>query len=277
MKLKKTRIFVILFTLVLVSFCGLISITNAYNQQTGTNIDKIAIVYDGADDSDALAYQSFLDSNGYSTDLVPLSDVNTTSFSGYSLIIIDPESGSSVNWGDASIVNAINNSNKHILGLGSAGYGFFGELGLFIGYPHGLSTSGDSIYIPNNTLSVFKNPYQINNGTIQLFTTSFSEEAIYIDSHPSNVTILALTAMGSSHSPLLEQANDYILWGFDGNPSNMTITGQHLFLNVVNYIKESAGGGLNIPGYEILILGFITLISLFLLTRINLKKIRSKS
>jgi len=211
MKKNISKIFLVLLP-ILCSLCFISLASNIYAHSItlkATNND-IVVIYD-TDDTIALQYQSFLTANSYDVDLIPINDIPTTSFLNYDLIIIDPLSGAFSSWGNTTSVNAIKSANKPIIGLSTGGYGFFGELGLFIGYPNGATGSGDSLYIPVTPLSLYQNPNSFSNGTVQLYTTSTTIRSIFNASAHENVTVLATESEGSLYSPLIQEGNDYIL------------------------------------------------------------------
>ncbi|MBD3215706.1 MAG: hypothetical protein GF311_24050 [Candidatus Lokiarchaeota archaeon] len=235
-------------------------------------------LYNSNDDGTAPFYQEFLENNNYAVNLINFSDITTTNFDNFGLIIINPGSGEQgSNWGDSNAVNSIDNSNKPILGIGEdGGYAFFGELGLSIGYPNGLTTSGDSLFVPDNSSSIFNEPYRISNGTIQVYNSSVFEKRIHIgDSPPSNLTILTRSSQGSTYSSVLKEGNEYIYWGFEISPNHMTDTGKKLFLNLVYDLYSSQGNG-NIPGYGLLIILSTLGITILVICVINNKKMERK-
>jgi hypothetical protein len=271
--INKTSIF--LFIIFVICFVNL-SYQSTANPVSINSNSNIAYIYNSKDDGTALYYQEFLENNSYAVDLINVSDITTTNFENYGLIIIDPESGDQgSNWGDSNTVNSIDNSNKPILGIGeNGGYAFFGELGLSIGYPNGLTSSGDSIFIPDNSSSIFNEPYAISNGTIQVYSSSVVEKRIHIDSPPSNLTILTLSSQGSDYSSVLKEGNDYIYWGFEKSPNHMTEVGKKIFLNLVYDLYISQGNGA-IPGYGLFIILSTLGISIPIICVIRYKKIES--
>src|SRR5665648_365714 len=81
----------------------------------------------------AVSFYNLLSSAGYGVTLVPLSDVATTDFSVFNLILIADDTGSLNTWGTPPITTAqvdkIKVANKPTMGLGEGGYAFFGRLG----------------------------------------------------------------------------------------------------------------------------------------------------
>ncbi|MFO7795509.1 MAG: hypothetical protein ACQERB_06170 [Promethearchaeati archaeon] len=267
--MKKNNIKPFLVLLPILCFLCFVSLAwniNAYSITSNATTNNIVIIYD-TDDTIASQYQSFLTADSYDVDLIPINDIPTTSFSNYDLIIIDPLSGAFNSWGNTTTVNAIKSANKPIIGLSTGGYGFFGELGFFIGYPYGATGSGDSLYVPDTPLSIFQKPNSISNGTLQIYTSSTSKRSIYTDSAPENITVLATDSEGSLYSPLIQEADDYILWGFYNGPDDMTFNGLNLFENVIVYLLPEEQDG--IPGYDLYL--FLGISALAIITIIGIK------
>ena len=79
--------------------------------------------------------------------------------------------------------------------------------------------------------------------------------------------VLALKEFGKEIS--LEEADKYILWGYDGEPSKMTVNGMTLFSNLaLKYAGLLTDD--SIPGYDIyLLFGIISLVSIVLIRKIK--------
>ena len=89
-----------------------------------------------------------LQANGYSVDLVSQSNILSTDFAPYDLVLIGYDTGTGGTWGDngGQQANRINTSGKPILGIGEGGYAFFGKLSLDIGWGNGAHGTSTSIY-----------------------------------------------------------------------------------------------------------------------------------
>ncbi len=108
---------------------------------------KIAIIYQ-ANLAAAQSFQSFLQANGYTVDLVFQNNILATDFSQYDLVVIGYDTGGGSTWGDPAGQQGakVNNANKPILGLGDGGYAYFGKLNLEIGYGNGAHGTATSVY-----------------------------------------------------------------------------------------------------------------------------------
>jgi phosphodiesterase/alkaline phosphatase D-like protein len=194
----------------------------------------IAHIY-STDDTGANSYKSLLEDNGYSVTLIAMSDVATTDFSTYDLIIVDSDTGS---WDDPASVSAVDGSANPIIGLGEGGYDFFGQLGLNTGRPHGWHGSNNSIYIVDTSHPIFNMPNSITipeDTIIQLYTTT-NHVGIDLPSIPENVVVLGREADEVEHYPLTLENDRYLFWGFTASPESMTQVGKDLFLNVVDFL-----------------------------------------
>jgi len=200
---------------------------------------QIAYVFRG-NTADASSFFNLLNTHGYSVTLVPLSNVLTTNFSQFSLILIADDSGSLNQWGTtgftAAQVTQIVSANKPIIGLGEGGYSFFGQVGLFIGWPQGwhgpdtdIAKSGGPAD-PSFFAGVPADP-------VVTYAAPTNEVSIYLagGALPSDVIPIGLEAPPTDHSPLILQGCR-LLWGSSGNPNGMTADGSTVFLNGVAYM-----------------------------------------
>ncbi len=209
-------------------------------QMSAAQTKQIAYIYSSAlpsDSSAAFDYKSFLDSNGYSTYLIRMSDVQSTDFSSYSAILIGNGTGNLNIWGDSSSVMAINNFNKPIIGLGEGGYAYFGKLSLMIGYSNGGHGSASGVYVVQPQHTIFNTPNSItipSDSVVSLYNVPSNEVAIFLPVPPLNVNLMGRDVILTSYYPLVQEKTKYFLWGFSDPPSKMTQTGNLLFLNIVN-------------------------------------------
>ncbi len=196
---------------------------------------RIAYVYRG-NTADANSFYNLLSTNGYAVDLIPLGDVLSTNFANYDLVIIANDSGSLSNWGSvANQVSQITDPNIPILGLGEGGYAFFGELSLFIGWPNGWHGPEDDVLRATTAPTAYYTG--IGPDPVQVYTEPVNEVGIYLDDDetlPPDVIPVGLEPPDPDHASLILEGC-YHLWGFSGNPLEMTGDGETLFLNAVAY------------------------------------------
>jgi hypothetical protein len=198
----------------------------------------LAYLY-STDTTSANSYKSLLDANGFSTTLIPMSNVATTDFSKYAAIISGSDTGSMSNWGNSASVSAVRNSHKPIIGLGDGGYALFGQLKLDTGHPHGWHGNENRIYIETQH-AVFKTPnaIAIPKSKIIRAYTSTQHVGIHLPTIPSNIVVLGREVESTNHYLLTLERDKYLLWGFSASPASMTDAGKNLFINVVSYMTD---------------------------------------
>ena len=197
-----------------------------------------AYIYN-ADSTTANDFKNLLEGNGVSTTLVQLDNVAGSDFSGFDVILAGPDSGYGSQWGTTAAVNQVRNSGKPVLGLGDGGYALFGQLNLDIGWPHGWHGTDTQLYAFDPQHPVYNKPYDISvpyDRVLDLFSIGSSYTAIHLPTPPDDVILLGREVGDQTHYLLVEQANRYLFWGYDGPPESMTSTGKDLFVNVVWYM-----------------------------------------
>jgi len=197
---------------------------------------RVAYIY-LSDMTTANSFKALLEANGFSVDLISLRVAGNTSFTPYRTILIGPDTGDGATWGDSGAVGMINGSGKPILGIGEGGYAFFGKLSLAIGYANGgHSDSRLAIHALDPDQSIYQSPYSIHvplDGNLTLYRASSSVE-VYFARVPADVLLIGqIVEQTSTHYPLVQEENRYLLWGFNGSPDAMTTLGQQLFVNAV--------------------------------------------
>jgi hypothetical protein len=199
----------------------------------------LAYIY-STDTTSANSYKSLLDANGYSTTLLPMSDVATTDFSKYGLIIVGGDTGSGYHWGDAASVSAIQDSEKSIIGIYSGGASLFQELGLSTNWGHGMFFTESGIYVVKPNHTIFKSPNAIlvpPDKIVQLYSAPCSVLGEYASSLSPEVLLLGRSETYTGHYPLVQEGQN-VFWGFTASPESMTGVGKDLFINVVSYMTD---------------------------------------
>jgi len=207
---------------------------------TDPQVGTIAYVFRG-DTPAATSFYNLLTANGYLVDLIPLASVLATDFNNYDLTIIADDSGYLSQWGlagqTANQVAKITAPNKPVLGLGEGGYAFFGRLALFIGWPNGWhGPKADVIRAAPAPAAYFNG---IGPDPVNVYNQPVNEVGIYLDddeSLPPDVVPIGLEPPSPDHAALIIE-NCRHLWGFSGNPLEMTGEGEDLFLNAVEYAR----------------------------------------
>ncbi|MHA1268965.1 MAG: hypothetical protein ACTSPY_04190 [Candidatus Helarchaeota archaeon] len=193
-----------------------------------------------------------------------MTNIGSTDLSTYNLIIIGGDTALlGNNWGADQQAIAINNTNKPIIGIYNGGSVFFGNLSLYIKW--GNTWTGVNID-PIKTMAIsgkpYNTPYVFNNYTVyDLYSPStITGIAVYNPTNLSNLKIIGRQAGNQDHYPIIMEDGRYLLWGFTGCPSNMTVYGKNMFLNLVYYFVSSSNTTSQIPGFE-LTLVIISIIS----------------
>jgi len=187
----------------------------------------------------ANGYRSLLQGNGFVVDFVHLDEVAGFDFFPYSLIVIGPETGDGDQWGTPGAVGNILQWRKPVIGLGEGGYAFFGQIELDIGYPYGWHKSEERTYVVDTTHQVWHSPYPIpvpRDRVITVYHQGTRQVGIRIIKPPADVILIGRESGNQTHYNLVQQTEQYLLWGFQAGPSAMTDEGRHLFINVARYM-----------------------------------------
>ncbi|NVM35529.1 MAG: hypothetical protein HWN81_08025 [Candidatus Lokiarchaeota archaeon] len=273
MKMKK-----FLFIFLPLMVIALILIPNVYGKRA-----KVAYIYYNHT-NDAESFKSLLDDNGFPTNLINITTIETGTFNGYDIIIIGHNTGSDGIWRGTDLqISIINDSDLPIIGLGNGGYIFFGSngLNLRIGYNWGGSVfSTTEIDVINSSHIIFNTPNDIPSGTIQLYASGwttdlsvFQRQRVYylnMTIVPANIEIFGKVPSSSSRCCLLNQDYRYFLWGFIESRGRMTDIGTDLFTNVVNFYATEESKG--ISGYNLFILIGIISVSTIIVLKKKSKK-----
>jgi hypothetical protein len=184
----------------------------------------------------AQSFETLLEANGVSVDLVPKTSAETWDYSGYGLIIIGNDTAYGYDWTPESTVSVINATGKPILGLCYGGSSFFQELGLFVNWGQSGVGSGNSTYVLYQEHQIFNFPKAISippSKIIQLYSVSVKIVETYMPSPQPSVNSLGRDAVQSNYHLILQEDARYVFWGFSASPTNMTQTGKDLFVNIV--------------------------------------------
>ena len=205
---------------------------------------QIACIYD-TDSTAPDSFKTLLDANGYSTTMIAKSDILTTNFSSYALIIIADETTPS-NW-NPSLATAVDNSGKPIIAVGGTGSYFYNYIPNYSTVVPGLSSCGTyynktDVTPVNAANPIWSTPYLVASNTdpLTIYNSSQTVCAITKTGWPGSdttngVSIAAITSGFTWHF-LARESSRYFLWGYYGPPSAMNATGQQLFVNAVYYM-----------------------------------------
>ncbi|MEM2118938.1 MAG: hypothetical protein QW840_02315 [Candidatus Bathyarchaeia archaeon] len=183
----------------------------------------------------AQSFETLLEANGITVDLVPKTDAETWNYSSYGLIIIGDDTAFGSDWIPESAVLAINATGKPILGLCRGGSSFFQELGLFVCWGQSAVDSDNCTYVvyPEHQVFNFPNPISIPpSRIIQLYTNSVYIVETWMPSPQPGVNPLGRDVGQANYYLILQEDARYVFWGFSDAPANMTQTGKDLFVNI---------------------------------------------
>jgi len=202
------------------------------------NLYKIAFIHaDHATLDLANSYKTLLDANNCPATIINNSAIAATDFSQYDLILLEPHwFGQWVN--AQSDIDKLNNSGKPILGLGRGGGRFFGFLNLEIGRLHYAEGSQTNIYVVDPSQSLYSTPTPITipgNQILQLYTTA-TNVWVTGQSWDTDITLIGRDADNQNNYSIIQQAQRYVLWGYNNSPQDMTQIGKDLFVNLINYM-----------------------------------------
>ncbi|MCZ7571633.1 MAG: DNRLRE domain-containing protein [Ardenticatenaceae bacterium] len=207
---------------------------------TAVGHGRIAYVYN-TDTVAAANFQGFLQANGWTVSLIPLSQVASSNLSGYYAIILGHDTGSYATWGSPAAVAAITAAARPVIGVEQGGYSFFGKLALNIGYSNGATGGLFKTVIPANPAhpawnTPFSIPIDPATGQATIYTIEQTITAIHNNFIDASNEPIGIEGAGASFNYLIGEKHCYMLWGYAGDPAAMTLDGKHLFLNILQFV-----------------------------------------
>jgi hypothetical protein len=187
-------------------------------------------------------YKTCLDEKGIQTTLLTMSQIATTSFTSYRIIIIAHDTGSGNNWGTLTDVNKLKSSGRPVIGLGYGGAAYFQAAGLSINWGNSMTTTTNNLYVPDSDGRIYKSPNNITvpaGNVIQLYNTAVTALVAYAPALGSGVSLLGRSSIYPSHYPIVKE-EAHFLWGYSADASQLTATGKDVFENVARYAGSKA-------------------------------------
>jgi len=205
-------------------------------------ISEGVIIYN-TDLNGAQRFKQLLDGHSFDMDIIKMSSILSANYSKYKVILVMPDTGSGGTWGDAggTMAQKLEDTNLPVVGVGSGGYAFFGKLGYPIGWGKGWSGSGRDVYVMDSDDSVWKSVYKIDipgSRIVQLYGSNVGYTAIHYPNPIAGITGIGRQSDDNSHYQIIEKDTQYILWGFNGGPNQMTDTGRQVFVNTARSAME---------------------------------------
>ncbi len=156
--------------------------------------------------------------------------------------MVAADTGFGANWStEAGLVTAIANSGLPVAALGDGGYALLGKLGSDIGHPHGSTSSGNVVQVADFGASqmFYMDPQAISipsNAQLTLYTAPRRTVAVPLSGPlPDSVRVASLVSTPGSY-PILVSEDQYLLWGFNGLPGDMTAQGKDLLVNALSFL-----------------------------------------
>lgn len=227
-------------------------------------IQAIAYVMGDASSGDATAantYKAMIDAYGANTRestvvIVPYTYIGLLidDMSIFDVIVIGHDTGTDdSDWGGGGVVGAqraglIRSSGAAVMGIGIGGAAYFQMVGLQIGIKSCKVDLSRQIYVVDPSSAIYQTPNTVTSvpGVLQIYQTILiSPTRLGVDSPGNGITqIGAWTATAKEWAfcdePTVGAGTDphsNFLWGFEGDPSNLTAaSGLPLFHNVVAFL-----------------------------------------
>jgi serine/threonine protein kinase len=203
---------------------------------------RAAYIY-SSDSNTANDYRSYLQSQGYVVDLVPMGSIFATNFASYKLILIGPETGNVADyqnapWGDASETQAqfVSAAGKPVVGLGRGGSLYFQALGLYINWGQSWTGTANDIYVVDPAAAYWNFPNSVSipaDQIIKLYDSNSPFLAVYLPGPIAQVSTIGRQSDNNDHFPIIMESSRFFLWGFDAGPSAMSTKGQRVLLNIL--------------------------------------------
>jgi hypothetical protein len=199
---------------------------------------RLAYIY-VIDTTVAHAYQTLLQDNGYTVDLVPQDAIPSTDFELYQAAILGPDTGSEGDWGDpdGNQANVLNQTGLPILGLEEGGASFFGRFDLPLSGESGINGEGTSILVVDPADSLWSTPNAISipgDQILPLYNNNSDFVAINGESPPPELTLFARHPDEAAQFLIAGYQERFLFWGFEDGPDDMTDAGRLLFENLVD-------------------------------------------
>jgi hypothetical protein len=225
--------------------CGSKKAAPTTPSSAGPSGPAVLYIY-GSNTTAAGNYQSLLNGNGYNVTTMTLSNAINATLANYSLFIFSDDSQAVTAMAYDTLVTNIFDSGKPVVGIGAGGGGYFQQVGVTsIGSTNLYAFPSISVTAVNQTSNFWYSPNAIPpTGNLALYSSSVSCLAPYFASTPVSGTILVGQAIGSyvGYYPLAlcySGTAAYFFWGFEGDPSGMTVTGKNLFLNAMKNVQAA--------------------------------------
>ncbi len=198
---------------------------------TATRIN-IAYIYPG-DNTAASNFKTLLEPT-YPTDLIMKSNIESTSLTKYSLIIIDRTASI---FTDAQ-ATAIHNTNLPVIGISVGGLKYFEKIGLNLNGGNVKGGNTTQAIVINAAIPIwsFPNTLNVSNGSaVTIFSSDTSANVFYkpyLDTGGIHIAGYDISY------DTIAQVGTNLYWAYYNDASAFTETGQKLFINAVAYMAQ---------------------------------------
>jgi len=192
----------------------------------------------GADD-----WASFLTSKGFQVARYQAHDADKIVQHQPDLIIIADDT--TPVWTDMADVNAIRDSGRPVLAIGSGGSHYYDAANASIGWlMSGVHFGQSRIYVPNPANPLYTSPNAIAvpaDGIVAVHQSDVRAVTPWIQGLPKNVSVLAKDPAAMDYATICTEASRYTMWSFyTASPALLTEDGRKLFENVVWHCLREA-------------------------------------
>ncbi len=247
------------------AFSDFVTASNQYGSGSSNQLMKVfTIAYimgpsGSGDVATAMAYKALIEAYGGEVQesavfVLPYNLIAFLDLSVFDFIIVGYDTGTDTDdWGGGGIsgplrADAIKNSGASILGMSRGGAGYFELAGLDIGIKSCASGFSGNVWVAAPTAEIFMVPNRIQipgNRTLNLYMTS--PLRLGVQSPPGDVNRYAAWSVISSNFAFTDQTDssggpgtlNNFLWGFEGDPSDLTTShGVPLYENVIKFMFD---------------------------------------
>jgi hypothetical protein len=199
---------------------------------------KIAYIYTPLNTDDVTAagnFQTFLNPY-YATDLIKIADVESTAFSGYSLIIIGRATPFT-----ASQATYIHNTNLPVIGIHGGGLSYFAKVTSSLNDGNCASGTANLVAVLNANLPIWSQPNNLSVTTgsrLIIFNSASHIKAFYYPNLEAGGIHIGRDTYTTSSYDTINQVDNNLYWGYYNDSSDFTTAGQNLFLNTIAYMVK---------------------------------------
>lgn len=208
-------------------------------------------VSDGYVDLIATADPVVADASGVA--LVSLKDLDERDMSVFDVIILARDTGTlSTEWGgDHQRAMVVDRSGAQVLAIGEGGAAYLQQANSLYGALSASIATQYDLQVLDNTLPIFTEPYSVSLQAGNMLRICFAPDEVAAfrigGVVPQEFTLHAARADLSEEYPLMDAAEGVspetirdFLWGYNGNPADLTNEARYCFLNVIHLLVNTS-------------------------------------